>query len=188
LLIPFDFASSRHMSEEWMPVLGYSGLYEVSDQGRARRVKTQSGRPSGRLMRPGYRRDYLNYTLSYLNVQQTFCAHRLVWEAFNGPIPEGMQINHKNGGKRDNRLTNLELCTPQENTAHAYSVLGRVRTPPPHKVGEANGRAKLKESDLPEIRRLRALGWSQQKIADQFGVNQTIISGILRGAYWRATA
>jgi hypothetical protein len=110
--------------------------------------------------------------------------HRLTWETFVGPIPDGLQINHKNGDKRDNRLENLEACTPQENTAHAYSQLGRVRAKPPHKARETNGRAKLKESDIPVIRGLRSEGWSQQRIANEFGVDQTLISGVLRGLYW----
>lgn len=43
-------------------------------------------------------------------------VHRLVWEAFNGPIPEGMQINHLDENPLNNRLDNLSLVTPKENT------------------------------------------------------------------------
>ena len=42
-------------------------------------------------------------------------VHRFVWEWFNGPIPEGYQINHINENKEDNRLENLELVTAKEN-------------------------------------------------------------------------
>lgn len=42
-------------------------------------------------------------------------AHKVIWETFNGKIPDGMQINHINEDKRDNRLENLELVTPSEN-------------------------------------------------------------------------
>lgn len=45
----------------------------------------------------------------------TFLVHRLVWEVFNGPIPEGMTINHISEDKTDNRLDNLELLTMKEN-------------------------------------------------------------------------
>ena len=62
-------------------------------------------------------------------------VHRVIWEAVNGPIPEGMQINHINGIKWDNRLANLELVTQSENTKHAYAI-GLCCA-----KGERNGRA-----------------------------------------------
>lgn len=62
---------------------------------------------------------------SYLKVvavidNEHIYAHRLVWLAFNGTIPKGMQINHKNGKKNNNHISNLELVTCSENIRHAY--------------------------------------------------------------------
>lgn len=42
-------------------------------------------------------------------------VHRIIWETFNGPIPEGYEINHKNEIRNDNRLENLEILTHKEN-------------------------------------------------------------------------
>lgn len=61
--------------------------------------------------------------------------HRIIWEHTRGPIPDGMQINHKNGVKTDNRIQNLELVTPSQNTLHAYKM-GLRRAD-----GDFNGRA-----------------------------------------------
>lgn len=54
----------------------------------------------------------LNGTLQYV--------HRLVWETFNGGIPEGLIINHLDGNKKNNDLSNLELMTHSENIRHAF--------------------------------------------------------------------
>lgn len=48
-----------------------------------------------------------------------FYWHRVIWTYFNGAIPEGMQVNHINELKTDNRLCNLELVTPKQNCNHA---------------------------------------------------------------------
>lgn len=50
-------------------------------------------------------------------------VHRLVMETFVGKVPEGLEINHKNGVKNDNRLENLEYLTPEENREHYITVL-----------------------------------------------------------------
>jgi hypothetical protein len=54
-----------------------------------------------------------NYQVSYLD--KIYCAHRIIWELFNGPIPEGMVIDHINGDPWDNRLENLRMVTPKAN-------------------------------------------------------------------------
>ena len=51
--------------------------------------------------------------------QKNFMAHKFIWECFNGVIPEGKVINHKNDDKEDNRLCNLDLMTQQQNCKKA---------------------------------------------------------------------
>lgn len=169
----------------WAPVRGYEGYYEASDCGAVRRIITQGGKPCEKLLRTGRRRGYANFTLSRLGDIRTYCAHRLIWEAFNGAIPDGMQINHLNGEKLDNRLANLEACTASENMTHAYSTLGHDPRRP--QVGTKNGRAKLTEADVAKVRSLRSEGWSQQRIADLVGIHQTGVSALLRGLTWRTS-
>ena len=110
--------------------------------------------------------------------------HRLVAAAFMERPSECAEVNHKNGNKADNSLANLELATPSENTRHAFTHLGRkpVKNPSP---GQRNGRAKLSEADIPAIFAARALGLSQQKIAEKFGVSQVSISRVLLGKSFR---
>jgi len=57
--------------------------------------------------------------------------HRVLWEAFNGCIPKGIEINHINLNRQDNRLENLELVTHQQNIKHAidkYKSKGLLRS------------------------------------------------------------
>lgn len=105
-----------------------------------------------------------------------YMAHRLVWESVNGPIPNDLQINHINGIKTDNRISNLELVTGSENTAHAYRL--GLRTA----VGEANGRAVLAEGDVLAIRQSRE---SPRKAANRFGVSSRTIRDIRAYRRWR---
>lgn len=104
-------------------------------------------------------------------------AHRLIWEAANGPIPAGLQINHKNGIKTDNRLCNLEVVTPSENILHAHRT-GLANSP----KGEAHPGAKLCDQSVIEIRS------SLEKngvLAAKYGVDPSIISEIKNFKRWK---
>ncbi len=97
------------MSETWVDVPEYEGLYRVSDMGR---VKGQRGR----IMKPAVAGlGYLAVTLCRDKAQQREYVHRLVLKAFVGPPPPGMEACHANSIRTDNRLSNLRWDTRQEN-------------------------------------------------------------------------
>ena len=104
----------NNIQETWKDIPGYEGLYQASNLGRIRSFK----RNNIRILKPGKNRDGSGYYIVklYLNsVRKNVSVHRLLWTAFNGLIPEGLQINHLNENKADNRLENLSLCTAKEN-------------------------------------------------------------------------
>lgn len=111
------------MSEQWRPVVGWEGLYEVSDQGQVRSVDRvivrndgQARTFRGRILRPGVNRHgYPMVHLSRPGEMKTKKVHRLVLEAFVGPSPEGAEGCHNNGDRADARLENLRWDTPSRN-------------------------------------------------------------------------
>lgn len=113
------------MTEEWRPVVGYEGYYEVSDQGRVRSVDrvitSRNGRTSrytGQVLSQKFQHHYMRVGLSKGSVGACWCVHRLVVEAFEQPKPSPQSVaRHLNGDHLDNRAENLTWGTCRENTA-----------------------------------------------------------------------
>jgi HNH endonuclease/NUMOD4 motif-containing protein len=104
--------------EEWRPVVGYEGSYEVSDHGTIRsidRIVMRNGRPNrlrGQLLRPGRQKSGHRF----VNLPgRNHRVHRLVLAAFVGPCPRGLEGCHENGDPSDNRLSNLRWGTHTSN-------------------------------------------------------------------------
>ena len=116
-------------AEEWRPVVGFEGSYEVSSLGRVRSLDRTISNPlpsgtvrrqqvKGRILKPGVAKcgGYLYVNLSRGNKnQRSHHVHRLVMDAFVGPLPDLMQTRHLNGDPSDCRLANLAYGTPAEN-------------------------------------------------------------------------
>jgi len=92
--------------------------YEVSNQGRVRNTHTS------RMLRPCKHNCGYLFVFLYYKGQSRICyVHNLVATAFVEGWREGLQVNHKNGVKTDNRAENLEWVTASENRQHASDVL-----------------------------------------------------------------
>jgi hypothetical protein len=115
-------------------------------------------------------------------------VHRLVAEAFI-PNPENRrEVNHLDGCKVNNRVANLEWTTSRENRVHAWKSGLRNRSHLPLKVGSGNGRSKLTEATVREIRERRSRGATLRGLAREFGVNHKTIAEAIDGRKWKHVA
>lgn len=103
--------------EEWKPIRGYEGLYEVSNQGTVRSLprEVQGGRKctvrGGNLKGSTHRSGHISVVLCNGGERKREYIHRLVYQEFVGEIPVGMEVRHLNGDPSDNRLENLRIGT-----------------------------------------------------------------------------
>lgn len=169
--------------EIWRDIEGYVGFYQVSNMGRVRSVSHNI------LMKNGVIKHIKNkilklheggnntYLQAYLHKDNTVCnklVHRLVVATFQGTISRGLEVNHINGNKHDNRLCNLEIVTSKENSAHA------IRTGLFNPHGEHQGGAKLTNKQAAEIREIYRKGGVYQKdLAALYRVSQHVIFKIV---------
>ena len=109
-------------------------------------------------------------------------AHRIAWMLAHGPIPHGLAVLHKCDHPWCTNPHHLFLGTWSDN-AHDRDAKGRGRYG--RSCGSCNGRAKLSEPDIPVIFTLAGNGWTQIRIAHNFGVSQPAISAVLRGQSWQ---
>lgn len=107
--------------EQWRPISGYEGIYEVSNHGRVRsldRVSAQGGRLTGRLRKPDAvtsRSGHLRVALCRDGKVRRWFVHRLVLTAFLGAPSIEMQACHNDGDPTNNVLTNLRWDTASAN-------------------------------------------------------------------------
>lgn len=113
------------MTEIWNDIIGYEGLYQVSNLGRVKSLPKMVGfRPQSEKLTAIFvdKHGYYKTNLYKNNTHKQVYVHILVAQAFIPNIDNKPQVNHKDGDKSHNVDSNLEWCTAKENIIHAYTT------------------------------------------------------------------
>ena len=156
------------MEEVFKDINGYEGFYQISNLGRVVSFKRNKYR---------FLKINLNINKYYLvglsrdNKQKSFRVHRLVAKAFIPNPLDKKAVNHINGNKKDNTVSNLEWCTYSENMKHSYDVLKRK-----------SGRSKLSRKEVISI---REDGRTHLEISKDYNVTRRNITEIKNNKIWK---
>ena len=159
--------------EEWKPIEGYEGLYEVSNMGRVKSLGNDKSRKEKILSQYESKSGYLKVTLCKDNKLKPFRVHRLVAKAFIENPNNLPTVNHINEIKTDNRLDNLEWMDYIQQQRHGTCIQRRAEK-------ERNGvRSKqvyqyTKDYELVKI-------WESTNEAGRNGFNQGNVSACCKG-------
>lgn len=164
----------------WKDVPGFEGLYRVSDTGEIKSLSRwiKHGRFGKRLLPEIILKPYgKTYPLVMLRRNGQFCPryiHRLVAEAFLENPTHMLVVNHKDGNKKNNNVSNLEWVSYSENNYHALNTgLNRNR-------GSSHYQSRLTKTQVIEIKR-RGKFATYKQIGKQYGVSASTIRDILVG-------
>lgn len=162
-------------TEEWREIL--DGYYWVSNTGRVKRRRpTARGNSDRDMSQFVLGRGYLAVKICAGKERGHHYVHRLVAQAFLGPCPAGLEVNHRDGNKRNNRSDNLEYISHLANVHHAIAM--GLSDP-----GENARMAprKLSDEDVRGLRCLRGRGVRVREIAGLLSISTKQVYTILAG-------
>lgn len=171
--------------DEWRPVVGFEGIYEVSRHGLVRSVDRIVVDNIGRTRHlrgvllsitqdeHGYMRVGLYRQGSGTGIR----VHSLVAAAFIGPRPDEQQVAHNDGDPSNNTVENLRYATYESNQADRIGHGTSNR-------GERHGQSRLTVDAVQDIRLRRAAGQKYSDIAVAHGVSRSTVADIVKGRRW----
>ena len=169
------------MEEIWKDIKGYEGLYQVSNLGRIKRVLFKNNKTTiikEKILKYTVKNNgYCKVNLYKNNKQKTYHIHRLVAEAFIPNRDNSLEINHKDGNKKNNCINNLEWITHKENIQHG------VKTGLITNIDKAKNVLQFDKS-MNQIGQYNSV----KEVARKLGYDATSIAGCCRSKKYCKTA
>jgi hypothetical protein len=167
--------------ERWKPVVGFEGLYEVSTRGRVRRLPTKSSpNPRPFLHDRGTGDGYRIVALSRNGKPVNRRVHRLVAAAFLGGERPNLDVNHKDGCRSNNAVSNLEYTDRSGNMQHYWQM--------PHaRTGEKHWSSIVTEEAVRQIR-TDAGKVSMPMLARRHNIAVSTVYAIIHRITWKHVA
>ncbi len=161
------------MKEKWVDIIGYEGLYKISNYGNVSSSRSgNGGQQEWCVMSIKSRSDsYACVVLSKDKKRKHFLVHRLVACHFIQKTDGKEYVNHKDSNPSNNTVSNLEWCTLSENIQHSKKVGALSKM---HISNYCNKRT-TKPSDVIHMRALYLNGISSAKIAEEYGISQVAV-------------
>ena len=164
-------------SEVWKDVVGYEGLYKVSNKGNVfsvERLNLRGRKIGGRILKPRYDKDgYVKVALYKNGMVKHKRLHRLVAEAFI-PNPNNFpQVNHLDEVKDNNNVNNLEWCTREYNVNYGTAIERATQT-------------QSKRVKAVNVKTGEVLTFTSTVEAGNKGYNRVTVSLACRGVYKNA--
>lgn len=166
--------------ERWKPIKGFEGVYEISDKGKVKSVARKTGTVyrKEKLRKLHYTKcGYLKVRLTHKDKDVTARVHRLVAEHFLSNPENKETVNHIDGNKSNNDVSNLEWATRAEQMQHAYDL--NLRKP---LSGEDNPHAVLTNEEAEQIRKeyvKHSRKHGTPALAKKYGVKTSVIQDVI---------
>ncbi|MEK6879243.1 MAG: NUMOD4 domain-containing protein [Nanoarchaeota archaeon] len=174
------------MKEIWKDVVGYEGIYKVSNRAKVKslpRLDALGHKRRGKIIKPRKsNRNYLRVALYKKGIAKDFSIHRLVAIAFISNPYNYPQVHHKNDIQDDNYLENFKWGTALQNTHDAIKNGCFANAA----KGDDNSMAKFSKEQVIEMRKMWGTGkFYQKQIAEKFNTWQGTVSAIVLRKSWK---
>jgi len=155
-------------------IIGYEGLYEIDIEGNINSI-ARKGTKGGKISL--IKDEYYEVVLCKNSKMKRFNLHRLIAIHFIDNPNNYTQVNHIDGNKFNNDISNLEWCNNSMNQLHAYKNGLRISA-----HGSKNGNSKLNENDIIAIRKVASESgryYGRKILAEKYNVSEAHIKDIV---------